>query len=427
VIRSRVILILVVVVLITKTNLYCQQLSNTKDEAVAAAFKEEAVRQAFQEAEIKLISGTEAKSEGGVFAKLPSYLHPYLDAGINYNDNIWRVEDDVRGDLFFNFRPGLKFILGEFEEPAEITQQQLSLDLGALIVRSLYRSVDLNREAPYFELAYNFGKGRNKINFKHNFERGYDLSSSLRVDIPGLSEYLYNGTDLSWEYSFNRLGLELGYSRRSQLYYKNFKARNTYIDNMAVLTGFFKISPKTRIFAEYNYGRMEYDKAPTDKDNYDYNNFWIGARGNLTRKLTGLVKFGFQNHQYDKENRNSAAVQTDLSYKLSPKDILLLNIGYGERDTGYVDEGNDKYFQAKLGIGHAFTSRLSLYGAASYVKDDYDSGRHDDTYHCSLKLDYAFREWMKIGLGYDYRYRLSNKRRADYRSNGYFLRTEVAF
>ncbi len=399
----------------------------SKEEAISLAFKEEAFREAFQEAQMGVLS-LRPEDTGGL-PDILSHVHPYLDYRVVYDDNVWLVKDNVQSDMYFGFTPGVKLTLGNFEESySSRLQQGLEVDIGADIVHSLYRSVDLNRESPYLGLNYSLGSGKSRVNIGNLFKRGYELQSELSVDARGLARYHSNDTDLSWEYSFNRFGVGLGYNRRAFNYFGDYKLRNSFSDSMGILTGFFNATPKTRLFVEYDYGKYDYTKYHSNIDNYHYNKFWIGGEGNFTKKLSGLAKIGFQNTKFTKGTKeNTATIDTGLTFRQSPKNTFYVDLFYGDLTTDYADEGIDQRTSMHLGFSHNFNSKLNMRANAYFDKDDYDSNRKDDTYRYSLSFRYAFRKWMNVVLEYVFRNRTSNVDTAGYKSNKYSLKAELEF
>jgi hypothetical protein len=403
-----------------------------KDEAIFSAFREEAMQESLQAVEMDALLNDMEKSDigGEPFSGFSFERQFYLGSDIIYSDNVWNVADEVKSDLWLSLKPGLKLALGNILDlAANKFRQKLELDIGADITHSFYRSVALNRESPYARLAYSLEGGRNKLTLSNYFIKGYDLASSLVFDTQGLIGFDGNTSVLDWEYSFNRLGLGLAYERDAKRYFKRYKASNSYEDNTGIITGFFKITPKTRVFLEYDLGRYEYTRTSADANNYDYNTLWVGANGQLTKKLFGLAKLGYENYKYDSGTTKDGmmTVKTDLEFRHSPRTTFLLNISVGETSTGYVDLGIDKQYSFKLGFLRHLNRKLELSGDLSYVNDNYKTGQVDDTYGFSLTLNYLFQKWMKLKLGYVYSDRTSTSHSAECKYNKYFFGTELAF
>ncbi len=428
--RTLLPLILGALFLLGYSFVFAEQSTYKKDKALNLAFKEEAMREAFQEEEMKALLDDVGKAGGSSSPGFSFEPLSYLKTDIIYSDNVWNVADNVKSDLWLYLNPGVKLTLGNLVELyANRFRQKLELDLGAEITHSFYRAVSLNRESPYGRLTYGLDGGKNKLMFSNYFIKGYNLASGLVNDTEGLIGFQGNTTELNWEYNFNRLGLGLGYGRKAYEYFKEYKISNTYEDSVGIITGFLNITPKTRVFLEYNYGRYEYTKVSTDINNYDYSIFWVGANGKLTKKLFGLAKFGYQNYEYAGgiSKDGMMTVKADLEYRQSPKSTFLLNLSIGDTSTGYTDLGIDRQYSAKLGFLRDLNRKLILKGNLSFINDNYKDGQVDNTYGYSLSLNYLFQKWMKIKLGYEYQDKSSTNRTAKYKYNKYFFGTELAF
>jgi len=276
---------------------------------------------------------------------------------------------------------------------------------------------------------YTLDGGKNKLMLSNAFIKNYDLSSDLVSDTEGLIGFYGNTTSLSWEHSFNRLGFSLGYERIAREYAKEFKISNSYEDNVGIITGFVNVTPKTRVFIEYNLGRYEYTKALTSEENYDYSMLWVGANGRLTKKIFGLAKIGFQNYEYFNgiSKDGMLTVQANLEYRQSLRNTFLLNLSVGDTSTGYVDYGMDRQYSAELNFIRELNRKLLFKGALLYIKDDYDSGQVDNTFGYSLNLEYLLRKQIKMKLGYEYRDRSSTNHNSEYKYNRYLFGAELAF
>ena len=426
--RRQVLLILGVLFFLIYRFTFADEVTDKKEEAIALALKEEAMREALQKVESNALSEEiEMGGPSSGFSFRPSF---YLDSDVIYNDNIWHVADNVKSDLWLYFNPEIKLALGNFVEVySNRLKQQIELDLGAQITHSFFRSVALNREAPYGRLVYDLDGGKNKLRFSQDYMRGYDLTSSLIENAEGLSGYQGGNTDINWEYSFNRFGLGLGYRRTAKDYYKEYKVTNSFVDNVGSVSGFLKLTPKTRVFLEYDFGRYEYSEALTDINDYSYSMLWVGVNGQITRKLLGLFKVGLDDYAYSGgvTKDNMMTMKANLQYKQSSKNTFFLDLSFGNASTGYVDLGIDEQHSVKLGLLREFNNKLSFTGNFSYASDNYRSGQIDNTYGYSLGLNYLFRKWMKMKLGFEYQDKSSTAKSAIYKYNRYFFGTEMAF
>lgn len=428
--RTLVLLILGTLLLFSYSSIFAEQDAYNKDEAILLALKEEAMREAFQGIEMNALLDGIDNDAGRTSSSLTFNPDVYLKTDLIYNTNVWNVADNIKDDLWLSLNPGVKLALSNLVELyANKLRQKLELDLGAEITHSFYRSVALNRESPYAKITYDLEGGRNKLKLNSYFVKGYDLISGLVSGTQGLTGFQGNTTELNWEYSFNRLGLGLGYKGAMREYSKEYKISNSFADNKGIITGFLNLTPKTRVFLEYDLGRYEYTKSPTNTGNYDYNTLWVGANGKLSNKLFGLAKFGYNNYEYDGgiSKDGMMTVKADLEYRQSSKSTFFLNLSIGDTSTGYADLGIDRQYSVALSFLRDINRKLSFKGDLSFTNDSYKDGQVDDTFGYSLSLNYLFQKWMKMKLGYEYRDKSSTNRTAEYKYNKYFLGAELAF
>ncbi len=391
---------------------------SARDRAMELALKEQAVTAALGEAE--------TKEQGEGFAFILSRLHPYAKIKTVYNDNIYLTPDTVKGDWVNTLTPGIKFLLGQ--EGLDIEGQRLKLDLGGVLT-SYYAHSQANRQKPYANFLLELGKGSHKLMLTERFRRDVTTTSTLTPSGPGgIVDYTNNNTDFSWEATYHRLGYELGYTRDASLYAKDFKASNSYEDQMARLTGFFQPLPKTRFLMEYNYGKFDYNKSASHSDNSDYHKIWLGVKGEITKKISGLTKFGYEFRDYKGgTDYSGATVNLDLTYGYSPATSFLLHFLYGNKPGNYRSDGYVKGTDFSLSLLHLLSHRIKFQLNLDYADDKYHSGTDDKIYICAPRLEYLFRKWLSVYLEYKFEKRQSNRPTDKYENNVCALGTNVEF
>ena len=398
--------------------------ATAKERAIIVAFREEAMRTAFQDAEMKSLF--EDYGQKSSSASILSFFHPHASLYTSYNENIFLINDNVQNDLINTLTPGVKLILGSPEDYK--TQHRLELDTGAVL--TYYRdNPELNREKPYATLAYRFGKNNNTLNFDYSFKRLSGMRSSLLTDASGIIDYQYYQAALDWESTYNRLGFDLGYNKYAYLYESDVKASNSYQEEVLITTLFFQAFPKTRFLLEYDHGVNEYFKSATSANDSRYNRLWLGVKGDLTRKTSGLVKFGYEMRDYkDGVDYKASTIDVDVSSKLSAKTTFLLSISRESRDATYIGEGLNSGYSFSFSCNYALNRKLKAdLGFIDYSLDDYSDGRKDKTGESSIKLNYLFRKWMKMGLKISHKERNSTLANAGYKNTVYTMNMDVMF
>lgn len=364
-------------------------------------------------------------SVGETLAFLKTRLHPYVSLETTYTDNLFLSETGIKGDVINVISPGLKFILGE-QVPGK-DNDRLELDMGVAANVFSYNP-RLNRQQPYGRLSAQVGRGNNKFILDSSFRKDYAVNSSLTTGSSGLTNYTLNDTNVIWGYEKKRFGFDLGYNRTAYLYAGRYKASNSYTDQTYMLTGFFQYFPKTRLLVEYDYGRVDYTKTASTTNDNRYHRLWVGVKGNITKKTSGLVKYGYEARDYKgKKDKDGDTVKVELEHKYSRRTSLLFSVTRGLKEATTISDTFDEGLDSSLRLIYVFNRRLSMTSGFSYINDKYKSGRKDYTYSPLVYLQYNFQKWLKMRLGYKYQERDSNQVDNSYKNHVYSLETGVIF
>lgn len=397
------------------------------EENIQFASRDMAMMEAFREAELD-----NALSEGQMREGTPSFflshLHPYGSCDMQYNDNVYLVKDNKKGYTINRLNPGLKFVLGERKTTS--AKEKLELDLGA-ILNSYFENSKLNSQLPYLALSSEYGRGRYTFDLDYSFNELTTTNSNLESGgTEGLTKFDTSHADASWEATFKRLGFAIGYNGTQTSYTKDFKASNTYLDQYLSFTGFFNPPslPKTRFLLEYDLGMVEYTKASNKDNDADYGKVWVGVDGKLTSKLSGLVKFGFENRSYKGgTDNNTSDIDINVDYRYSPKTTVSILVSRGTQEATNRSDSFSDTTSLSLSCNYAMRPRLALKLGMDYSLQDYKSGKQDNNLGESVALEYAFHNWLKMLLSYNYNLRDSSTSNNSYQNNIYSLGMEVAF
>lgn len=397
----------------------------SKDMAISTAFREEAMREAFQEAQIR---NMEDAISGG--PSILERIHPYVSLNTSYDDNFFLVNSNIDRDVILRVKPGVKLLLGAIETTsrAQVSSQSLKIDTGALFANYM-RHKKFNKQKPYASINYNLGRRNHRLELNYYYKASYEPASDLVVNEGKFADYNFNEMQGSWEVVHKKLGLGLDYDVQLKDYRKDFKLNSSEQD-VASVTAFYQAFPKTRFFFEYDYGIYEYTKTPIKGNNSTFNTYWLGARGVLSKKTTGILKFGSQQRRYNNKTLNidGITIQMDVSYDYSPKTKFLLGVSKGPRQGTYLADGNEKSFSYYLSCLYNFNKKFNVTLSPWYFEEDqYSSGRKDDNYRYSFSLNYLFSKWMKFSLTCMHFERRSNQLNAGYKNNTVSLVSEANF
>lgn len=402
---------------------------STLNQAMDVLDKNEAVEDAFVQAEElfseELNKQRPASGEHGKGKKEDFFsrnVRTSVSHSLEYNDNIYNLKD--KRSEFIN-----RIDLGS---RVDLSGKRHHLFLDAMID---YETLLQKSQDSLF--AVNLGVLADKEIYLH----GVSLAERFKIDyISEASEFnanenafvrrQENNFSLSLRREFNRLGYGLKYEWFTNSFEARYKSRD-FVANTFSLDESFRIAPKTRIFLEYQFGLVRH---PSNKNlDSSLNAFNIGVRDQLTGKLSGEMKWGYQTQNYKgATDFKDVALHGALHYAVA--ELTALDIGW-DRATHESTSLDQDYFvnnSFTLSGGHifSFNTNLFLNFNNEFLFADYPklagTGREDTTYTLGVNLGYNFRKWLRFVLGYAYTSRKSNVV-YDYNSNVFSLSTQAQF
>jgi hypothetical protein len=203
-------------------------------------------------------------------------------------------------------------------------------------------------------------------------------------------------------------------------------------------------SEKVTVFPEFTVGRAELSAnspvASEAPDLFSYG-FSIGAEGDFTPKLTGVVTGGYEFREYsdDSEIPDGWVATMQLRWQWRPKTILALGYRHWiqvSRETfGYAYTAHRPSISViqALGTRDQWTVNLDAY----YQFDDYerevlDQGRPvqrtDDIVAGALRVSYRWQPWLVASAGYDLRlYEDNISTIPDYAVHRFYIRLAAGY
>jgi len=193
----------------------------------------------------------------------------------------------------------------------------------------------------------------------------------------------------------------------------DFKLRGTF---------FYRIWPKTRLLFEIKQTVFEYEKnaigqASLDSTGRDY---LFGATWDATYKTTGFAKFGVSEKDFDSELReDSEQFKWEIGVRWSPRTYSTVDITTVRRQDetkGFGDSIDVSEFTVSW--NHTWRNRISSTVGFFFAEDDFSStDRVDERFKSCLKLNYDWRRWARISVGYQYEENDSNVSTFSYQRN----------
>lgn len=183
----------------------------------------------------------------------------------------------------------------------------------------------------------------------------------------------------------------------------------------------YQVMPKTKAMISYRYGDLNYVQD-TDKGDATYNNLELGLVGNIAPKLTGTVKAGVQMRDYATGPTGADNDITTLGYsaqliwKAVPKTDIVLYAKRANVETSYLTSRFYTSTLTDLSFSREVRKvKLTLgagYEMIEYAEDTNNTTlnrpREDQNITARLAADYNIQKWLKAGLSFNHKARLSN-------------------
>jgi len=359
------------------------------------------------------MSAQVAAELGYSFPLGPITVRPHFGIWAGYDDNVYLDEGEEVDDVFITLAPGLMLIYGNpshnyvsvnytlelpryiDESDANYESHHLSTDLHYESAKHTYHLADrfMKTEVKDVEIGERVEKTQNVLSA--DIER--ILSSKTSIGIQGLHEIH-------------------DYTRDAYIDYYEYRAGGRF---------YYRITPKTDIFADIGYGWVDLDPLSSGSitesmglpDNYsssygdaEYQEASLGARGKITKKTVMTGRVGFHRREFDDDietiddwiasldmlTRFSSRFQGgfEVSRRLFPWLTVPGNTS--------VSTTLNPYIRYQL-----WRNRISLSGSVAYsMVEFYDAegelDREDEYWEYVGIIDWKSSKHITLGVGYAY-------------------------
>ncbi|UCG77249.1 MAG: outer membrane beta-barrel protein [Nitrospirota bacterium] len=202
-------------------------------------------------------------------------------------------------------------------------------------------------------------------------------------------------------------------------------------DNAYSLFIFYKVRPRTAVFAEYDLIDVSYDSDPTH-DSTEHH-IMGGVQWDVTAKTTGIAKAGYGTKNFSNVNVDAGnlILEAQIHHKFTPKTSLLFS-AFGKTNESDLQQA---YYVVSYGAEAEYqqmlTARITGLARLSLISDGYEEAitfmsqtgkRSDNTTEAALGVQYVFKRWLEASAGYSLTIRESNFNYFDYVANTLFVR-----
>jgi len=400
--------------------------------------------------------------EGEVFERC-GRVHGFFSVTQMYKSNLYKTADDLDGTWATYLTPGIwAAVPGSCERIVEIVTSSASP--GGLAVSPFYPKTGRKYQSyilysPQYEIYYdhsdeNMVTHRADAYFRYNTRNRFSIRAldQFKRSHDSISSRAFTIDDHYKSNLFNTLGtFDLTEKLRLRLDYSNFyldydESENSWadrMDNSWSAYAYFKFTPKTSIFANYEFFNIDYDSNLLDSQE---NRLFAGLRWDITKKTAGQVKAGYGKKDYDQAGLSSLdtwMAEFQLDHSLTTRTMVVLNAyrRYDEVLGELVDKDDLKENFTKgilthfigLSLNQDITTKLHLGLDATLFYDEYEDEerlstrkeRKDTEFAISPAIKFDFMKWLTFDLAYIYTNRDSNYSQFDYEDHTVFLRASL--
>jgi hypothetical protein len=363
-------------------------------------------------------------------------LYPSLTIGTEYNDNIFKTEDDEEDDVIFRIRPALDlqsdwdnhalgfFASADFNRYVDNTSEDTTgyrfLSNGRLdILRDTFATADVgvirsfedrgspddvNGDEPTEELTI-----AGNLGFNHRFARSWlELGG-------GIAHRDFNDVDAIG-------GGEINNDDRDRYEY-NSRARAGYDFNPEV-GGFVQ--------GTFNYTDYEDDVDDNgfDRNSQDYS-LTAGVKFDITDLLFGELQGGGQWFKPDDDqfsDQTTWVVGSNLTWLVTELTTANFTASRTWQQTTVDGASSALTTTAGTTVTHSLLDTVTLDGFFNYTREDFeDTNRVDNTYSLGPGVTYLMNRFVHFSLNYTHSWRNSDAPGQDYTENSVLLTTRLQY
>jgi len=349
----------------------------------------------------------------------------------SYDDNIFFNKDDEKSDFITSVTVDMNFAL-----PLE----DHLLGFGYRIKRIDFAEYTSESSTHHYLTAtakFNFNAF--KVGMKAQHEYFFDRDAS---EYTARIKRERDNFDFGFQKEWTRLGVELGYRLRREKYLSD-----SVLDTVEGITRYYsdedrwhntfstaatcRIAPHTKLFAEFDYGIVDYDtNINSDSRMFEY----LAGIQRSSEAETGLdVKFraGLRRQEYEEESEedfDGYVAYLDFKETFNAYTTLALKLIRSIQESTYAANNYFEYDSIGVDYTHKFRGNprlsLSLNGAFQQnryplisTEDGVSVRRRDDLWLAGITLSYDIQKWLSASVKYEYKERTSNHGSFDYDDN----------
>ena len=334
-----------------------------------------------------------------------------------HDSNVFLTSNNKKADYISILSPKVLFDLPMGIDSRHLFQALYAADMAAFSDYSGQNYINQNAGLN-LNLILPFGY----FNVNDDFKDTVDRSSTEFTDQIRRRE---NRAAVAVGVEINRLTYELAFANFIKRYDDSTYRTLEYNEDVVSGTVYYQLFPKTKALVQYDHGMIDYSRDASRDASYDQ--FMAGLRGELTDKITGTVKLGYQLRDYDdagEQGYEGLVSETGIDIAFTERRSLTLKYISKALESVY---GANNYYDAHM-LSAEFQQKLkggfSLLLGAGYARNLYPETdttlsvkRADTVVSGKSTLRYEVKDNMRVNLGYEHKENLSNIDSKEYVDN----------
>jgi len=353
---------------------------------------------------------------------------PVVEFSEFYDSNILYSESATKNDLITRITPGVSASLASGANEYLLTagallerfskskvdnfiDTDIAVDLHQSITRKFILDVKAKRINAHEERGLNYSRGLNTL---------------AKPDAYALNEAVvklrYGGRE-----SIGRMVFSIGNDSRVFNSRREITRFRDLENKRAGMTFYYHLMPKTSLLFELSQRKIDYRNNKAD--NSTEQRFFIGSRWDISALTSGTAKAGLLSKKFDDMAKSSVSTFSwEIGARWSPLTYSVVDIvtkGLFEES----DDINNYYIDSQsllLKWVHFWAKNVDTTIHANALNRVYkQSGRNDKLKKIGIDINYHFRRWMDVGVGYNFADSQSNISGYSYNKNVFFLSVKL--
>ena len=358
----------------------------------------------------------------------PFDFSPMLEVSESYNDNMFFNNGNRKGSMLTQVQLGLQL---------ELSHGLNHYDLQYGFRSWTWSSSHVDDYLDQFVAAKTHIEftDRNRLDFKADYIDSHNLRGTY-FTAPGLpysqipqpdTYHEYNG---ELKYRYGAVGAEgnfelitgvndLTYDTRPTVTYSYNKTRYYLTPGF-----YYRIMPKTQLLAQVEATWYRYHDATTATQlDFNLQRYMVGAQWQATIQTSGKLRLGYMTQQFTtgdpvtvgaSPSTGVSGFTGDIGMEWSPLSYSRFNISASRNIMPTSGYGTSAIISlVSLGWVHDWSSRLSTHLKVGYnymdnrnVSPNVTSSNSNQVinqyYNANVGIDYAFKDWLSVGLDYKF-------------------------